>query len=166
VIFHLNIIYIFAFVTVRSSALWMVWNKVLYISWKSLSPQSDNMRVVIEIALVTYNTLSSHFCSCADTQRCDCVRCSCQYSAPANEELTDICPKYILRFFCFVFLLNVIKVHILLPGLECTNKQKMFRSKLIFNQNCLNTFMLHYLKLSKIYLFFKKNNTMSMETDV
>lgn len=50
-IFHLYIIYIYVFVIVRNSALWMVWNKALYIILTSLSPQSDNM--VTEIALVT-----------------------------------------------------------------------------------------------------------------
>jgi len=50
-IFHLNIVYLFAFVIVRSSALWMVWNKVLYIIWRNLSPQSDN--IVIEMAPIT-----------------------------------------------------------------------------------------------------------------
>ena len=150
-IFHLNIIYLFTFVIVRSSALWMVWNKILCIIWTRLSPQSDNR--VFEIALVTI--CFAAISALAQTHSAVTV-CAVRVSILGRQmESWEIAVQNTFYTF-FYFLLSVRKLYILLPRQERTNKKKMFRSKLIFNKNCLSSFMLYCLKLSTIYLICKK----------
>lgn len=138
----------------------MVWNKVLYIIWTSLSPQSDN--IVIEMALVT--VCFAAISVLAHTHSAVTV-CAVRVSILGRQmESWEISVEN--TFYNFLFLYQMLEKCI--SCFEDWNAQtkKKFRSKLTFNKNCLNIFMLHCLKLSTIYLFCKKNETIDMEADI